>query len=188
MCLFEPLAIARYIDEILSTKDSEDPLHLSLFPKSVDPHQRNYADLALLRVEVDQISALIVTRVQKTVEDCCVKPYFALRNNGASREDIAVALSENLQAAEEMLVMLERVIQQSQSQLHLVKPDYIFGASVTWADVFLFPILRDFKATESAVLQGGAQERLPWLSAWYARFEKRPSAQQTLATSFAGSA
>lgn len=182
--LFEPLAIARYIDEIFG--NSDDPKQPHLFPTPVATHERNYHDNALLRVEIDQVSSFVVIHVKKTVEDRYVKPFFALRNNGASREDIKAALNEARDAAEQVLVLLERIIATTQEQLKLVDPEYIFG-TVSWADVFLFPILRDLQATKSGMLDGSSNS-LPWLSAWLQRFAQRPSAIATLEGSFAGSA
>ncbi|KAI3625743.1 hypothetical protein CBS9595_001104 [Malassezia furfur] len=179
--LFEPLAIARYIDEIFGSSD--DPKQPHLFPTPVATHERNYNDNALLRVEIDQISSFVVIQVKKTVENRYVKPFFALRNNGASREDINAALSEAREAAGQILVLLERIIASTQEQLKLVNPEYIFG-TISWADVFLFPILRDLQATRSGLLESG---NLPWLSAWLQRFSQRPSAVATLSSSFAGS-
>lgn len=183
IALYETLAIARYLDEILASKDAEDPSHRTLFPPPIGAHERNYADVALSRVEIDQICSLIMTRVQPIVEDRYVKPFFALRNNGASREDISAALSDSFQAAEEIFVLLERVIANTQEQLKLSNPEYIFG-NLSWADVFLFPVARDFKATNPDLFTAS---RLPWLSAWFSRFEQRPSAVATLPTSFAAS-
>lgn len=182
--LFEPLAIARYIDEVFSSSSDPDGVHL--FPVLPSSQERNYGEVALRRVEIDQISSFVAIHVKHAVVDRYVKPYFALRNNGASKEDIAVALSDARDAVEQILVLLERIITNTQAQLNLSNSEYMFG-SITWADVFLFPILRDLSATKSGLLDGNQKENLPWLAGWLQRFSQRPSAAATLGSSFAGS-
>lgn len=140
----------------------------------------------MLRVEIDQLLSLVFERIQPAVEDRYVKPYFALRNNGASKEDIAVALSESHTQVSELLMLFERVIVNTQARLHIQSREFIFGSN-SWVDVLLFPILRDLKATKSGLLEGGEKDNLPWLSAWLNSFSRRPSAIATLHTSFAGS-
>ncbi|PKI83275.1 hypothetical protein MVES1_003104 [Malassezia vespertilionis] len=188
VALYEVLAISRYIDEILSEQESNDPSVRSLLPRLPQSHTRSYADKALTRVEIEQMCAVIIHRVQTVVEDEYVKPYFALRNNGASAADIEAGLGEGLQAAEGVLMLLEAVINQSQKHLNIAGADYMFGSNVTWSDIFLFPILRDFKATKPSILQGDSSSRLPWLTGWVSRFEQRPSAAATLPGTFAASA
>ncbi|WFC98005.1 hypothetical protein MYAM1_000726 [Malassezia yamatoensis] len=186
VALFEPLAIARYLDEVLGGSDANNKIQL--FPPTVETHDRNHLENALRRVEIDQISSFVMLHVKKTVEDRYVKPFFALRNNGASRQDIDVALDESRGAAETILIQLERIISNTQEQLKLnfAQTEFIFN-EISWADVFLFPILRDLKATKSGVLQGGDKEPVPWLTKWLNNFASRPSAVATLSSSFAGS-
>ncbi|WFD29643.1 hypothetical protein MSPP1_000653 [Malassezia sp. CBS 17886] len=186
VALYEPLAIARYIDEVLGGNSPSDPGHASLMPRLADCRQRGFADTALLRVEVDQLSVLIMGRISEVVEDQYVKPYFALRNNGASHEDIGAALSENKELAHEVLDVLESVIARTQEHIKKPKAPFLLGDTVSWADVFLFPILRDYKATRAGLVPG-EDSGLPYLTAWVDRFARRPSAQGTLAGSFASS-
>ena len=78
---------------------------------------------------------------------------------------------------------------QVQERLHILpETSFILGKEPTWVAVFLFPILRDFRATNPRmVLAGGSQERLPLLTNFVQAFEIRASAVNTLRGSFAGS-
>lgn len=188
VALSETVSIARYIDELISpfTHPHND---LHLMPPLPDPSLHDYIHVVMLRTELSQLSAMVLLRVYPTVVDRFVLPYFALRSNGAKPEDIAVALSDVKYNAEEVLVMLERVILEVQGRIGVPNNKWVLGEQITWADVFLFPILRDFKATrQNGLLQGGQGERLPWLTGWMSRFEQRPSAQATFQGTFASTA
>ena len=185
VALTETVSIARYIDELISpyTHPYED---LRLMPPLPDRSLPEYMQVVMLRTEMSQTTAIVLLRVYPTVVERFVLPYFSLRSNGAKPEDIAVALSDVKFNAEETLVMLENVIRETQTRMGVPNNKWVLGEQVTWVDVFLFPILRDFKATrQDGLLQGDQGERLPWLTGWVNRFEQRPSAQATFAGTFA---
>ncbi|CCU98084.1 unnamed protein product [Malassezia sympodialis ATCC 42132] len=186
--LFEVSAICRYIDEVLNEHGTQAAPNVNLFPKLKGTDSRTYADSALLRAEIVQLCSVVKTYLQSVVEDRYVKQFFALRNNGATRADIDTALSENLAVAIEALVYFERLLHKTQSRLRISKEsDFLLGREMTWVSVLLFPILRDFAATEPNVLHGGENERLPHLTNFLHTFAKRHSAAITLPGSFAGS-
>lgn len=188
VCFYEMSAIAQYIDEVLNVQSSAEGKSDALMPKLADSHSGKYADSALLRAEVRQLCSVIRTYIQNVVEDQYVKPYFALRNNGASESDISVALSEQLDTAISALIYLERIIHNVQQKLSIgADADFLFGKP-TWVAAHLFPILRDFRATGPKVLIGGPNERLPHLTKFLQSFENRPSAQAVLKGTFAASA
>ncbi|WFD25259.1 hypothetical protein MNAN1_000226 [Malassezia nana] len=188
VALFEISAICRYIDEILNVNGSHAAPDVSLFPELAGKDTRTYADSALLRAEIVQLTSVVRLYLQNVVEDRYVKQFFALHNNGATRADIDTALSENRSLAIDALVYFERLLHKTQDRLHIPPDsDFLLGQQMTWVAVMLFPILRDFAATEPGVLHGGANERLPHLTKFLESFSKRPSAAATLAGSFAGS-
>ncbi|WFD18317.1 hypothetical protein MCAP1_000518 [Malassezia caprae] len=188
VALFELSAICRYIDEVLNEHGTQSAPNVNLFPKLRGTDSRSYADSALLRTEIVQLASVIKTYLQAVVEDRYVKQFFALRNNGASRADIDTALSENLSIAIEALVYFERLLRKTQARLRIPEEsDFLLGKEMSWVSILLFPILRDFAATEPGVLHGGANERLPHLTTFLQTFSKRPSAIATLSGSLAGS-
>ena len=185
--LFEPLAIARYIDESLAPA-ANIPLEKRLTAVLPDPSDTHYAVAALQRVETDQLASIVVVRIQKIIGDQFVLPYFALRNNGAGEEDIKVALSDRVESVIDSLILLEKSIKDLHAKPDVAAGKFLVGDNITWADVFLFPILRDLKATKLVnALNGGPGECVPWLAAWYAEFEKRESAAVSLPGTFASS-
>lgn len=185
--LFEPLAIARYIEEFLATA-ANVPQEKRLTAVLPDPSDTHYAIAALQRVEMDQLASIVVVRIQKIIGDQFVLPFFALRNNGASVDDIKVALSDRLESVVDTLILLEKTIKDLHAKSEVANGKFLVGDNITWADVFLFPILRDLKATKMVnALNGGAGECVPWLAAWYAEFEKRESAVASLPGTFASS-
>ncbi|WFD21565.1 hypothetical protein MEQU1_000218 [Malassezia equina] len=186
--LFEIGAICHYIDEILNEHGTQSASDVCLFPKLKGSDSRAYADSALLRTEIVQLTSVIKIYLQPVVEDRYVKQFFALRNNGASREDIDTALSESLSIAIEALMYFERLLQKTQNRLRLpADSDFLLGSKMTWVSILLFPILRDFAATQPGVLHGGNNERLPHLTKFLETFSKRPSAAAMLPGSLAGS-
>lgn len=182
--IFEPMAIARYLDEGLSLFASPNEDFETRMPLA-DKSDKEYASTVLYHTEISQLMSMIATHVKTAVVDRYVLPYFALRNNDAKADDIAVALQDALENVHSTLIVVENVIARTQERVGVTKSKWILGEKVTWADVLLFPMLRDLKAAQQNFLQG---DRLPWLSAWLERFEKRPSAQQTLRGTFASSA
>ena len=185
--LFEMTAICQYLTELLGfTKCSGS---FCLMPKIEDEHSREFADSVVLRSNVLQLDTIVTSYIQTVVEDRYVKPFFALRNNGASHADIYAALTENFDNAMNALIQLEQIITKVQERLHILpETSFILGKEPTWVAVFLFPILRDFRATNPRmVLAGGSQERLPLLTNFVQAFENRASAVNTLRGSFAGS-
>jgi len=186
--LYELGAICQYIDEILNEHGSQSTNRIDLFPKLKGTDSRSYADSALLRTEVLQLASVVRTYMQTVVEDRYVKQYFALRNNGASNADIETALAENRFVAIEALMYFERLLIKTRDRLHIPEEsDFLLGKEMTWVSALLFPILRDFAATEPGVLHGGQNERLPHLTKFLETFSHRPSAAATLSGSLAGS-
>lgn len=185
--LYELPAICQYLDEVVNTRGSNGPTS-ALMPRQSDTG-KDYADVALLRTEILQLCSIVRSYIQTTVENHYVKPYFALRNNGASENDIAVALQDQLDNATGALVMLERLIHNTQERVGVKKEaDFLVGDAPTWVAAHLFPILRDFRATHPKVLIGGPNEKLPHLTQFLQVFEKRESATSVFQGTFASSA
>ena len=185
--LFDMIAICQYLSELLCCMDTQKTF--CLMPKAENEHSRNFADSVVLRSTVIQLNNIVSSFIQTVVEDRYVKPYFALRNNGASQEDISMALSENFYNAMDALIQLENMIKKTQERLQITpETHFILGKEPTWVAIFLFPILRDFRATNpKTVLTGGSQERLPLLANFLQAFEIRHSAVSTFRGSFAAS-
>lgn len=185
--LFDMMAICQYLSELLCSMDTQKTF--CLMPKVENEHSRNFADSVVLRSTVIQLNNIVSSFIQTVVEDRYVKPYFALRNNGASQEDISMALSENFYNAMDALIQLENMIKKTQERLQITpETHFILGKEPTWVAIFLFPILRDFRATNpKTVLTGGSQERLPLLANFLQAFEIRHSAVSTFRGSFAAS-
>lgn len=185
--LFDMTSICQYLTELLGFMEKEQAF--CLMPHVEDEHSRNFADRLVLRSNVIQLNNVVTGYIQTVVEDRYVKPYFALRNNGASHEDIRVALSENFYNAMDALIQFENLVKKTQERLKITpETSFILGREPTWVAVFLFPILRDFRATNpTTVLTGGSQERLPLLAHFVQAFEIRNSAVSTFRGSFAAS-
>ena len=148
-----------------------------------------YTSVVLQRVEILQLTAVVIERLQKTIGDHYLLPFFALLNNGASDSDIQVALNDRITPVVDSLILFEKTVKDLHAKSNVINGQYIVGDRISWADVFLFPILRDLKATKPAnVLHGGEGDCVPWLSAWYERFSQRPSAIASLPGSFASTA
>ena len=118
--LFDMVAICQYLSELLSFMDTEKTF--CLMPRVENENSRNYADSVVLRSNVIQLNNIVSSFIQTVVEDRYVKPYFALRNNGASQEDISMALSENFYNAMDALIQLENMIKKTQERLQIT-PD-----------------------------------------------------------------
>jgi hypothetical protein len=185
--LFELSAIGSYINELLNERGSNDPDHLSLYPKLDGEYSGKYAESVHARAATNQLCSVISHYIQIMVQDRYVKPFFALRNNGASTQDISIALADSLENAIAALMYTERIVKNTREVLKSPPGEYLLGDKPSWADVLLFPILRDFRATKPGVLTGN-NERLPLLTSFLQKFEHRPSALSTFQGSFSASA
>ncbi|WFD35626.1 hypothetical protein MCUN1_002484 [Malassezia cuniculi] len=185
--LFEPLSIVNYIDEFLAPAAGVSSEN-ALIPSLPDVSDASYATAILKRVEIFQLTAVVIERLQRTIGDHYVLPYFALRNNGATEADIQTALGNRVDKVVDSLILFEKTIKDLHAKSSVIDGQFIVGDRLSWADIFLFPILRDLRATNQiSVLKGGENECVPWLTAWYERFEKRESAVASLHGSFASS-
>ncbi|KAJ1723578.1 hypothetical protein LPJ53_002101 [Coemansia erecta] len=100
----------------------------------------------------------------------CKKRY-ALEAKGTTEDEIQRALEQPIDHAREVLGNLDGVFEKTSK-------GFVVGGSLTWADLFLFPIFADLCALPERKL---VQEESPKLFAWFEKMEKLGIAQSTFA-------
>lgn len=174
--LYESNAIRRYIDDALitiaRTKKTDLP---DLNPHLDSTNSRNLLRSAALRASVDQVVSLASTTVFTALEGRVIKPRQSLESNGADDATIGVALEEGLEGARLVLKLLEDFFKDNQKN-HGAKGEWFVGDSITWADLYVYPIFADLKS-----IPEGPQllAKTPLLSAWVDRMEATQIAKAT---------
>ncbi|KAJ1864289.1 hypothetical protein LPJ73_000306 [Coemansia sp. RSA 2703] len=100
----------------------------------------------------------------------CKKRY-ALEAKGNNEEEIQLALQPSIDHARKVLRNLDAVFEKTSK-------GFVVGGSLTWADLFLFPIFADLCALPERRL---VQFEAPKLFAWFEKMEKLGIAQNTFA-------
>jgi glutathione S-transferase len=108
--------------------------------------------------KLDEMVGMISDAVFAAVEVGVVKPFLKNASQGVS---------------ETALAHLDKTLDILHDRLH---GPYIFGMAVTWADIFLYPILADLNATPFA----SHLTKHDKLQKWLTRMSKRDSARKTL--------
>ncbi len=101
-----------------------------------------------------------------------------MRKNGADTETINVALEPGLNRTTSLLEIVEAQAKGPNRE----GEGWVLGGQrgdVSWADLFLFPILDDLRASPAEGLVSGDSPTFPWLAGWMKRMDARASAKAT---------
>lgn len=171
--LYESNAIRRYIDEFLtplssSTRTLTPPLNNS--GGTVDPKS------VILRARLDGFVSSFSQTLFPALEGGFIKPASQMKKNGADQETIKVALEPGLIR---IYTLLEIVENQAKSHHKDGQGWILGGGELSWADLFLFPILDDLRASPAGELVKGEGARFEWLAKWLVRMDGRESVKAT---------
>ncbi|CAO1632420.1 unnamed protein product [Parajaminaea phylloscopi] len=176
LVLYESNAIRRYIDDALivvaRAKQHNIP---DLNPALDTSNSRQLLKTASMRASVDQIVSVASTTVFTALEHRVIKPRQAMESNGADDATIGVALEEGLAGARLVMKLLEGFLSENKT-VHGAKGDWFVGNSITWADLYVYPILADLKSIPEG---SDLLSQTPLLSAWVQHMESTPIAQAT---------
>lgn len=177
--LYESNAIRRYVDEYLAPIAAHSQRGLrQLTPPLRAAGGTADADSVVLRARLDGFVSSFSQTLFPALEGGFVKPAAQMARNGADVDTINVALEPSLQRIHTLLEIVE-----SQAKAHsTAKTGWILGGDsteVTWADLFLFPILDDLRASPAKALISGDSPTFPWLAEWMTRMDARPSVKVT---------
>jgi len=149
--LFESIAIANYLDA-----HHTHPASLTLRPTTSNP------------IHIDQLVSIASDYVFRTLEFTCVKPRHALESAGSTEEEITKQLENGVLQSDSVLNIVEKLANEH--------GPYLTGPEITWADLYVYPILADYKSIpEGRSVRGG----LPRLSKWIEQMENRESVKKT---------
>ncbi|GAB5591395.1 hypothetical protein Unana1_06295 [Umbelopsis nana] len=151
--LIETLVMRRYIDHV--SEGHKTALNPAQF------EQQLYVD-QWISIASDYAFRELILAISK--------PRQALEEQGKAEDEIQAQLKDKLERAQVVL----RAIDQ-----HLVSgpsSEWLCGSSITWADVFMFPILADFAALPERKLM---EQESPHLWKWYERFASTDMASKT---------
>lgn len=173
--LYESNAIRRYIDEYLS------PLSSTSEDKYLTPPLRSAggvvdAKAVILRSRLDGFVSSFSQTLFPALQGGFIKPAAQMKKNGADEETIKVALEPGLTRIHTLLEIVEN--QAKSHNKH--QGGWILGdGEVGWADLFLFPILDDLRASPAGDLVKEEGARFSWLAGWMKRMDARKSVKAT---------
>ncbi|KAH8556204.1 hypothetical protein BGW37DRAFT_417476 [Umbelopsis sp. PMI_123] len=151
----ETLAMRRYIDRLCDHKQ------ISLVPEDI-----------LKELLVDQWISIASDYAFRELILIISKPRQILESRGKSEAEIQSDLKESIVRAKVILRAIEeRLISGGMQQ-----GDWICGSSLTWADLFMFPIFADFASLPEGRL---IQQESPRLWKWYEQFTSTDIAAKT---------
>lgn len=176
LVLYESNAIRRYIDEaLIIVARAKNPSVPDLNPSLDSSNSRQLLKTAALRASVDQLVSMASTVVFTALENRIVKPRQAMESNSADDATITVALEEAFQGARRILDLLEGFLKKNK-ELRDANADWFVGSSISWADLYVYPILADLKSIpEGPTLF----KEFPLLSAWVDHLEQTSIAKAT---------
>jgi len=162
--IFESAAIASYIDLIYTDQ-----------PRLHDPSEGEDGS-ALEQARVKQWSSFASDYVFNTLEHHLIKPSVTLlqknKNPNASREEqeevrvLQKYVQDGYDKSREVLQVIEDHLEkQQQGGGH-----FLLGKKVSWADLYLAPVIADFHAVS---LGRGLLEEFPHLKKWFFEFSKQ---------------
>lgn len=144
MVLYESSAIRRYIDDALYPiakvrAGGSIPL---LNPLLDTTDSRHLFESSKQRARLDQIVSLAASQVFPALEFRIIKPRLAMEDNKADESTIEVGLEEGVEQGKSMLALLENFLKDNQAH----KSEWFVGSQLSWADLYLYPILADLKS------------------------------------------
>ncbi|SPO20289.1 uncharacterized protein UTRI_00688_B [Ustilago trichophora] len=176
--LYESNAIRRYVDEFLAPIVHSSKGLKELTPALKHVGGTNDAQSVILRARLDGFVSSFSQTLFPALEGGFIKPAAQMKKNGADLETINVALEPGLTRTHSLLEIVE-----SQAKAHNKGSEgWILGGNLTeptWADLFLFPILDDLRASPAGGLISGDDAAFPWLASWLKRMDARTSVKVT---------
>lgn len=176
--IYESNAIRRYIDEYLAPQAKHANRVSSLTPQVQSEGGRLEAKSVIQRARLDGFVSSFSQTLFPAVEGGFVKPAAQMKKNGADQATINVALEPGLNRIHTLLDIVE-----TQAKSHNTETGsntWILGTGeITWADLFLFPILDDLRASPAGELVHGENPAFPWLAAWMNTMDARHSVKAT---------
>ena len=151
----ETLAIRRYIDYLSEHKQ-----------ESLEPEGNQKL------LQVDQWVSIASDYAFRDLILAISKPRQAMESKGKSEADIQASLKDSIDRARVVL----RGIEQHLTSEGLQENGWLCGSSLTWADLFMFPVFADFAAVPERKLM---QQESPKLWKWYKRFANTDIAAKT---------
>ncbi|CAO3690149.1 unnamed protein product [Umbelopsis vinacea] len=153
--LIETLAMRRYIDHLSEqNKNTLSPTNFSQ------------------QLRIDQWISMASDYAFRELILAISKPRQAMEQHGKAEVEIQASLKDKVERA--------RVVLRAMEQHFVSGPDkdadWLCGPSITWADVFLFPIFADFASLPERKL---VQQESPHIWKWYERFANTDIAAAT---------
>jgi glutathione S-transferase len=135
--LFESNAIRRYIDDLIVPLAQRKQKNQVWLTPRLEPQNPSSA---VKRALIDQWVSVASTVLFSSVEFGVVKPRLAMEKNQADDATIHTALEGNIEKAYEKISIVESMIKGDTK--------YLCGDQVTWADLFVYPPLADFRSVK----------------------------------------
>lgn len=183
--LHESNAIRRYIDEYLAPIAASSPKagthnlqYLTPQPASRSASGLDQATI-IDRARVDGFVSTFSQTIFPALEHAFIKPAGTMQNNGADKQTILVALDQSVQRVHSLLQIVEEQASSSSSASGKDGPWIAGGDQLTWADLFLYPILDDLRVSPLGDLVQGESPTFPWLAQWMQRMDARSSVKNT---------
>ncbi|KAG2188789.1 hypothetical protein INT44_003928 [Umbelopsis vinacea] len=151
----ETLAIRRYIDHISEHNQK------SLEPEGIQN-----------LLQVDQWVSVASDYAFRELILTISKPRQAMEGKGQCEADIQANLKKSLDRARVVLRAIEQHLVSGKVQ----ETGWLCGSSITWADLFMFPVFADFASLPERKLM---QQESPQLWKWYQRFANTDIAAKT---------
>jgi len=154
--LFESAAIVQYLDAVFSN------------------HPLRPADV-FGSARVTQFCSAVSDYIFNSVEHGVIKPRLKATEQKTSEDKIAQMLTEGVKKATEFLKALESCVD--------ADGPFLLGKQLTWADLYLAPVLADLVATNERYIM----DSVPKIQAWFARFRKEACFIETVDGTLAAS-
>lgn len=156
-------SIRRYVDELLAPLSST---HRHLTPPLRSSAGVVDAKIVVLRSKLDGLISKLSQTIIPTLDAGYIKPASALAKQGKDAETINSTLAEPLTRIHTLLEIVEGQAAKNAKWL-------LEGEDLTWADLFLFPVLDDLRSSPAGHFVSGSSPNFAWLSGWLGRMDER---------------
>jgi glutathione S-transferase len=156
--LIETLSMKRYIDHLQQSSQSQNQ---SLTLSTLND-----------QLLIDQWISIASDYAFSELIIAVSKPRQSMESQGKSEEEITNNLKSQIERARVVLSAIENHLASSAS----VGKSWLCGSSITWADLFMFPIFADLASLPEREL---IKHESPHLWKWFERFSNTDIANQT---------
>lgn len=164
-------AIRRYIDELLAPLAIRSGKGLKFLTPPLGVSSGTVEPCSVIaRAKLDALVAKFSHTIIPTLDSTYMKPASLLAKQGQHPESINTSLAEGLARIHSLLEIV-----QPQAATQWILPGTT--NQLTWADLFLYPILADLRASPAAHFVSGDSPNFTWLAAWLQRMDQRESVQ-----------